>query len=312
MALNDLWSADVRRDLILQGLLSDPWAIQSVEKLKAILADAEFDAVKLEAARGNMSRSANIAVLPINGVITPKPTFMSMLFGGTALSDLSAWFKNCMADASVDTVVLNVDSPGGQVYGVDEMASMIADMKGAKKVHAIANNLMASAAYWISAACDSISMTPSAEAGSIGVYGVHVDMSKALEANGISPTIISAGRYKTEGNPYEPLSKEARAAMQDRVDQTYASFVKRVASGRGVSQTAVREGFGEGRVLGAQDALKAGMVDRVETLDAMLSRLGANPSSIKMPMMGEAAGLSIESRKRRLRLAEEGAGGATL
>ena len=110
----------------------------------------------------------------------------------------------------------------------------------------------------------------SGQVGSIGVYGVHEDLSKAAERLGVKTTLISAGKYKTEGNPWEPLSDLARSEMQSKVDAHYRQFTDDVAFGRGVSPGAVVKGYGEGRMLLARPALAAGMVDEIGTLDGVL------------------------------------------
>lgn len=112
--------------------------------------------------------------------------------------------------------------------------------------------------------------------GSIGVWQAHFDYSKALEEDGVKPTLISAGKFKVEGNPYAALDPEAQAFMQSRVDDYYNAFIQAVASGRGVAVSAVREGMGQGRVLGADAALAAGMVDGIACFDEVLSRMQAS------------------------------------
>jgi ClpP class serine protease len=108
------------------------------------------------------------------------------------------------------------------------------------------------------------------------VWQAHFDYSKALEEDGVKPTLISAGKFKVEGNPYAALDPEAQAFMQSRVDDYYNAFIQAVASGRGVAVSAVREGMGQGRVLGADAALSAGMVDGIACFDEVLSRMQAS------------------------------------
>ncbi|WP_312262251.1 S49 family peptidase [Limnohabitans sp.] len=97
------------------------------------------------------------------------------------------------------------------------------------------------------------------------------------------PTLISAGKFKVEGNPYVPLDPEAQAFMQSRVDDYYNAFIKAVAKGRGVSVGDVRDGMGEGRVLGADAALAAKMVDGVATFDDVLAKMQKSAFSQKLP-----------------------------
>ncbi|MCC7371633.1 MAG: S49 family peptidase, partial [Chloroflexi bacterium] len=151
----------------------------------------------------------------------------------------------------------------------------------------------ASAAYWIASSADEIVVTPSGEVGSIGVFTAHEDISAALEAEGVTVTLISAGKYKTEGNPFEPLSEEARGAIQARVDDYYSMFVRAVARGRGVKPADVRGGFGQGRVVGADEAVRLGMADRVGTMAQTVERLAGRRGG---------AGSRAEDERRRFEL----------
>src|ERR1700741_5037074 len=119
-------------------------------------------------------------------------------------------------------------------------------------------------------------MTPSGITGSIGVYMLHEDVSKMLDALGVKETFIYAGDYKTEGNPYEPLGEDAKAALQARVDESYDMFITDVAKGRGVSKKVVEDDFGQGRVYGAKESVDRKMADRIDTLQATLERFGVS------------------------------------
>jgi ClpP class serine protease len=111
-------------------------------------------------------------------------------------------------------------------------------------------------------------------------------------------TLVSAGKHKVEGNPYEPLGDEARTAIQGRVDDYYALIVKAVAKGRGTTPAAVREGFGQGRVVGAADAVELGMADRIGTLDQEIARL------VKPRRKAGSAEPSLELARRRQTMLE--------
>jgi signal peptide peptidase SppA len=198
-------------------------------------------------------------------------------------------------DARIGAIVFDVNSPGGSVTGVDELSKMIYDARGSKPIVAVANHLMASAAYWIGTAADELVVTPSGEVGSIGVFAAHQDVSAAMEKEGVKTTLISAGKYKTEGNPFEPLTDEAHASIQARVDDYYSMFTKAVARNRGVNVADVRGGFGEGRVVGAQQAVSLGMADRVATLDDVISGL------TRRQRQGRSVAAEIDYRQRRAR-----------
>lgn len=245
-----------------------------------------------------------VAVLPLYGVIAQRMNMMVMLSGGTSTQLFGAALREALADESVSAVVIDVDSPGGEVFGVQELAEAIYAARAQKPVYAIANSFAASAAIWLATQAGEFSIAPGGMAGSIGVYMLHVDQSAANEMQGFKPTYISAGKYKVEGNPDEPLGDEAAAHMQETVDEYYDAFTSAVARGRGVSAEMVRTGFGEGRMLTASAAVRAGLVDRIETLDQLLARIrtaAAVPQGAATSRRAEHAGTAInavESRER--------------
>jgi signal peptide peptidase SppA len=281
------------------GLLGRPWAITPEgfdtvcaiidrraagirlddEQIREVIAEsrAEFEARHPHAA-GFMAgdNQAKVAVISLYGTITPRPVMNVSGGGGAPLTKFMDAFQQADADPNVRAILLDVDSPGGSVDMVAEAAAMIA--AASTPTTAIANTTMGSAAYYLASQADEVVASPSAVVGSIGVFARHVDNSEALKMEGLNVTLISAGEFKTEGNPYEPLSDTARAAMQAMVDEFYGAFVDAVASGRGVSADEVRNGFGQGRMLTAQAALAAGMVDRVETFDQTIARLVSQPA----------------------------------
>jgi capsid assembly protease len=220
---------------------------------------------------GNPGKNGAIAVIPVYGTIVQRASMLGICEGGTSTQQISNMLADANADDSVSKILLDIDSPGGSVYGVQELASEIAASK--KPVTAFANSLAASAAYWIGAAASEFFVTPGGECGSIGVWMAHQDVSKALEKEGVDVTLISAGEYKVEGNPYAPLSGDAKKFMQSRIDDYYGEFTQSVARGRKVSVDRVRSGMGKGRVLGADQALSEKMVDGVMTFPAVISRM---------------------------------------
>jgi len=267
-----------------------------------------------------MTRAGNIAVIPVLGSISQRSAggMWGMIFGGTTTESLSLAFRQMLADETVGTIVFDIDSPGGTVGGVQEVTDEIFRARGQKRLIAVANSLAASAAYWIATAADEVVVTPSGQVGSIGVFSVHEDWSGFNEMAGIDVTYIAAGKYKVEGNWDSPLTDEARAAIQGRVDEYYDSFVASVARNRGVTPKAVRSGFGEGRVVGAKEAVSLGMADRVGSLRDVLAKLGAGAQRGGMAAEAEPAepvaedepepvvaidpNVEIEIRKRRLAL----------
>lgn len=224
------------------------------------------------------SSGGGVYVVPVYGIITQRSGLFSDYSGGCSVEDLVVEVREAIAMPSVAAVVLDFDSPGGSVYGVPEAFDALKALRGSKPLVALCDPIAASAAYWLACACDSISCIPSGEAGSVGVYVAHNDFSGMNEQIGLDVSYVYAGKYKVEGNPDEPLSGDARAYLQQQVDATYQEFVSDVSEGRGVSPDVVIATFGEGRVLLADDALQADMIDKIETFDQLVQRLTAPAS----------------------------------
>lgn len=271
---------------------STAWAVQpdylqsmlaSLELLSAGGAVAEHTVAALRAEselqmarRQQIAASSGgaVAVLPLYGCISQRSSWFSYFFGGTTTEGFTLQFRQALADPNVTAIVIDIDSPGGSVAGVDELAAEIFAARGKKTIVAVSNTLAASAAYYIGVSASKFVVSPSSLTGSIGVYNTHEDDSAALAEMGVKITLISAGKFKVEGNSFEPLTPEARAAMQAMVDGYYKAFTKAVAKGRGVKTEDVVEGFGEGRVVMASDAVRLGMADKVGTLDSVLLDFG--------------------------------------
>jgi len=214
-----------------------------------------------------------LVVVPLHGFLMRRATGLAAIFGARGLVDFQATLGAIAQAPGVQHVVLDVDSGGGSVYGVHETWAAVRALSQVKKVTAVISGLAASGGYWIASAASRVVITESGEAGSIGVFGVHADWSGFWADKGVRHTIVSAGRFKTEATDLAPLSKDAQAAMQRRVDAHYARFIGDVAAARGVSTDAVRAGFGEGRVLAADDAKSAGLVDGIQSLDLTIALL---------------------------------------
>ncbi len=273
-----------RRSHVLEAFMMAPWAIvpYKLAVLGAIVArhaageklDPEEVQLVIHGAKRPADRKEqNIAILPLFGTIFPRANLMTNVSGATSAEIFGVKFNELVLDPEIGAIILDVDSPGGEVAGVDELSRQIYEARGKKPVVAIANHNMHSAAYWIATAADEVAVTPSGELGSIGVWAAHDDVSAALEMEGIKRTLISAGKYKTEGNPWEPLTEEAKSSIQVSVDESYDAFVKAVARNRGVKVDQVRNGFGEGRAVGARQAVELGMADRIETMGETIKRV---------------------------------------
>jgi signal peptide peptidase SppA len=242
---------DERFPHLIRAVLARPWAIDEesvawaaicdVLALRAAggaLTDGEIQA-RIDAAavgpRAGGGRDGAVAVVPLYGVISPRMNLMSAMSGGTTAEGFVRSFRAALADPDVTGILIDVDSPGGNVQGITEAAAVVREARGRKPIVAIANHDAYSAAYWIASQADEVVVSPSGGVGSIGIIGGHQDISEAQAKAGVKTTLISAGKYKTEGNPYEPLGDEARAEMQRRADAFMAIFAGDVAKGRGTT-----------------------------------------------------------------------------
>jgi len=192
---------------------------------------------------------------------------------------LAQTIKALANDPEIGTIVLDINSPGGQTTGTKEAADAVYAARATKKVIALVNPLAASAAYHVASQAEEIIAVPSADVGSIGVFAMHMDFSGALEQAGIKPTFVYAGAHKVEFNGYEPLGDAAKEFLQGQVDTIYDGFLKDVARGRGVPVSKVKSDFGQGRSFLAREAFAAGMIDRIATLDVAMARLGVRPAT---------------------------------
>jgi capsid assembly protease len=223
----------------------------------------------------SVPEDSTVAVLPLHGPIVPRADVLSETSGLTSVEAFQADFRAALADPNVSSILIDIDSPGGDARMIPELASEIMAARGQKPIVAQANSMAGSGAYWLACAADEIVVTPSGDVGSIGAYTAHTDLTAAQEKAGIKTTLVSAGEYKVERNPFQPLSEAAQAEMQSRIDSIYEMFVAAVADGRGVDTQTVLDKFGQGRMVQAPQAVKAGMADRVGTYDETLARLQA-------------------------------------
>jgi len=264
--------------LKVEGLSLSPDGIKSLTK-QPVSFKAEIFETHKASDGSNESTGNKIAVLPIHGTISHRMNMMNAVSGGVSTESLGKEFASLVNNPEIGTVVLDIDSPGGTVSGIEELGNQIFQARDKIHIVASANSLAASAAYWLGSQAHEFTVTPSGEVGSIGVIAVHESVFKTNEKEGKDITIIKAGKFKSDSSPLEPLTEEAHAAIQERVDERYDTFISAVARGRNISFESVKDHYGEGRVVGAKSALQKGMVDAVETLDETVARLKGMPEA---------------------------------
>lgn len=274
----------------LIDLLTSPWAIQpdKLRELQAIysthLRGEKIDISAVEARLGRPLHSeqqayavhpGGVAVLNIEGVIAPKANLFMQISGGLSTQMATKQIESAMADSRVKSIVLAIDSPGGSVIGAPELGSAIHEMSVDKPIVSHSDGVIASAAYWFGAASNAVFISgPTVQAGSIGVVATHNYNPRAAETQ----TEITAGRYKRMASGIAPLSEEGLALIQADVDYVYSLFVDAVATYRGVTAEQVLEHMADGRVFRGQQAIDAGLVDGVSTLDALVEDLATDPA----------------------------------
>lgn len=275
--------------LTTHAALAQFWMIRLAE-LRALRAGAIAASPEIWAARGQPRAAGDVSIVPIMGSLSQRGGWYGMSYEGIRTA-----FRNAMADGS-KAVVLQFDSPGGEVYGVDELASEIRAARGAAKpIVAAVDPLAASAAYYLASQADEIIVTPSGEIGSIGVYGMHEDWSRAIDEFGVTVTLVSAGEGKTDGNMFEPLSDAARADMQGAIDRYYAMFASAASKGRRVGVDVVRSQW-KAKVYGAKESIDIGMADSVGTVDDAVRR--AATLAQQRRAVAASVDLEVETRRR--------------
>ena len=212
-----------------------------------------------------------VGLIGLYGTLAPRMNLFMEFSGGTSTQLFAKEFSALIDNPDVSTVLIEVDSPGGVVTGTEEARAIIFAARKRKRVVAVANGMMASAAYYIGSAATEVVATPSTEVGSIGVYMVTTDATKRADEMGIKYHVFRAGALKASGIQHEALTPERRAAIQARFDGPYRMFLEAVAENRNVSVATVAEEFGQGTVFLAAEAKARGMIDRVATLEETLT-----------------------------------------
>lgn len=219
-----------------------------------------------------------VAVIDIAGMLVMEAWYLDE----TAYGEIQYEVAFAREDPDVDAILLRIASPGGETDGAFETAAMIADTAKSKPVYAVADPYAYSAAYLLASPAKLIyAQSISGGVGSIGVYALHLDYSGYLAQAGIKPTFVTAGKGKTEGNPFEPLSKEAFANWQAQVNRLYGEFVAAVASGRKLSESAIIK-LGAALFEGSKAALGSGLADRVGSAETAWLDLATKVAQTKL------------------------------
>jgi capsid assembly protease len=248
---------------------------------------------------------AGVAVIDVLGTLVQRQMGLRPMSGMTGYSAVRANLFAALDDPQARAIALDIDSPGGDVAGLFDLADAIFAARGQKPIWAILDETAASAAYAIAAACNKVTVPRTGYAGSIGVIVLHADVSRLLDKEGITVTILQFGARKADGQAAIPLSDPARTALQADVDTVGQLFVDSVARYRGISASRVRAQ--EATVFMGERAAAAGLADVVASpADAfqMLCR-SLTSGRARRPMLRPAQPASVPlTGARRARRAE--------
>lgn len=276
------------------NVINAPWAI-TPEKMSEICgiyaAHLLGEKIDIEAIEARLGKPLNnqaspyqivdgVAVIEIDGVIAKRMNMFSQISGGTSSELIQSQLAAALNDPRAHSILFVIDSPGGAVDGTQQAADAIRSVRGVKPMYALADGVMASAAYWIGSAADKVfSASDTTAVGSIGIVAQHKDYSKAQEMCGVKVTDIVAGKYKAVGSPNVPLSDESKSSIQAQLDHAYGVFVDAVAKNRGVDTKTVLDKMADGRIFFGKQAIDAGLVDGMSSMSALIAQLNGRKSS---------------------------------
>ncbi|TAL45428.1 MAG: hypothetical protein EPN91_02120 [Salinibacterium sp.] len=228
-----------------------------------------------------------VAIIRFEGMVCKRTSFWGWLFGGVAACEQTQEaLQNAIADSNVKSVLFVVDSPGGCIPGVSELAAAIFDARSVKPVNVFASDMMASAAYWIGSQGTKVYTNATSSVGFVGVVCEYVDYSRLEKNVGIENEVFVSTPLKGTGRE-GPLTEEQRAEVQGQIDAIAALFTADIARGRGIPM-AKAQAMADARIHIGADAVRAGFVDGVTTLAALLGEMEAEEPTIP------AANLSID------------------
>lgn len=268
-------------------------AYAHAEKLDAIAAQPEpkpqsmaaRPGVRMEGTRYVELRDG-VAVIDVNGIIAKRMSmFEEMCYGGTSTEKLLKDFTAALESPAVDSIVLNIDSPGGEAFGINELANAIYAGRAKKPVHAYVSGLGCSGAYWIASAAEEVVTDKSAFLGSIGVVTAWMDDKEFYKGLGIRREVVTSSNAPLKRLDFD--NDEHRAELQKELDSLEKVFHKAVARNRKVTVDQVISDFNRGGVLAGADAVKAGMADRVGSLEEVIKGLQTKKKREKMAVSAE-------------------------
>ena len=223
--------------------------------------------------RPSIDAPVGIAVIPVVGSLVRRTVGLDPASGFTSYAEIAGMVDAAISDPSVEGILLDIDSPGGEAGGVFELGERIRAGDAVKPIWAVASDAAYSAAYGIGCAASRLVVTRTGGVGSIGVIAMHVDQTARDAQQGYRYTPITAGEQKNDFSPHEKLGPDAHARLQAEVDRLYGLFVTHVAAMRRLDADAVRAT--EAGIYFGEEAVSAGLVDAVGSLDSVIAEFGS-------------------------------------
>jgi ClpP class serine protease len=274
---------------IWNRITGDPWAITETA-LHTILEVAARENEAPEAVAAKLGRQLQnsynaterdgVAIIPVTGPLFRYANIFTAISGASSYELIARDFMSALENPQISSIILDIDSPGGEVNGVSELASMIFEARGTKPIIAYASGDAASGAYWISSAADEIVVSETSALGSIGVVGIYRGKS-AKESTETVEIVSSQSPHKR----LDPTSDDGRAKLQTRIDAMADVFVSTIARNRSVTADHVLEHYGGGDVMIGAHAVNAGLADRIGSLERLITEL-SSPKTQSPPQEG--------------------------
>ncbi|WP_342068485.1 S49 family peptidase [Wolbachia endosymbiont (group B) of Melanargia galathea] len=210
------------------------------------------------------------AIIPIHGILTKKPGAFDDFLDMTSYEKIQEEVEEALSNKDIETILLDIDSSGGEVNGLFDLADFIYESRAKKRIVAIANDDAYSAAYAIASSAEKVFVSRTSGVGSIGVIASHIDQSRFDEKQGIKYTTIFAGSRKNDLNPHEPITSESLESLQKEVDRLYEMFVQLIARNRGLSIEKIRST--EAGLYFGEKAVEIGLADGVTTFFEFINK----------------------------------------
>ena len=220
----------------------------------------------------DLTQTDRIALIPIKGMILNEGLAQDGLLGGTTSESVLRMLNDVEQDNSIKVVVLEIDSPGGTVIDSEIIAAKVEDIKKTKTVYALLKSTAASGGYYIASQADKIFAYRDTITGSIGVIMQIPNAKKLMDKVGVEMVEITSGNMKNMGSPFAPFSDDTKQVFQDLADESYESFVARVASGRSMDIEIVKQ-LADGRIYSGKQAFKNGLIDVLGGKEALKKAL---------------------------------------